>query len=99
MWVWVTCIGYLGSTTVCQELLLCILLVSFTSYVDLQPKSPIELVEFFAGCGVVARTAESEGYRAVGLDILYDESKEQREVAGKRSPFDLNSDAGFAPFA
>ena len=73
-----------------------VLLVSWTSYIDLEPQCPFELLEFFAGHASVARAAEAAGYRSAAVDILYDEAREKRKMIGKRSPFDLNSDAGFA---
>ena len=79
-----------------QEFVLCILMVSWTSYINLQPEHPFEVLEFFAGHAAIARTAEDHGYQACAVDILYDDKRSMRAIQGKRSPFDLNSDAGFA---
>ena len=73
-----------------------VLLVSWTSYIDLEPQRPFELLEFFAGRATIARAAEVAGYRSAAVDILYDEARQERKSIGKRSPFDLNSDPGFA---
>ncbi|CAE6950792.1 unnamed protein product [Symbiodinium sp. CCMP2592] len=73
------------------EFLIVVLLVSWTSYIDLEPQRPFELLEFFAGHATIARAAEVAGYRSAAVDILYDEARQERKSIGKRSPFDLNS--------
>ena len=82
-----------------QEFIACVLMVSFTSYINLQPESPLEVLEFFSGHAAIARTAEANGYTSVAIDLLYDEKRHEREIHGKRSPLDLNSNAGFAPLS
>ena len=74
-------------------------MVSWTSYINIQPDHPLELIEFFAGHAAISRTAEAAGYSSAAVDILFDGHRHEREGHGKRSPFDLNSDAGFALLA
>ena len=84
---------------VCQEFFVLVLLTTWTISLDLQPEQPWDLVEFFGGRCKIARLAVALGLRATAVDILYDQArpKARRNRPGKRSPFDLNSDAGFAP--
>ena len=74
------------------------LMVTFTTSLDLQPGDPWDLIEFFGGRCKVARHAQNMGWRASCVDICYDAARPsfRRNRVAKQSPFDLNSDAGFA---
>ena len=74
------------------------LLVSWTTLIDLEPQQPYEVLEFFSGHAKIARYAQINGYKSAAIDILYDEARPaaRRYRIDKRSPFDLNSEAGFA---
>lgn len=59
--------------------------------------APFEAVEFFSGVGRIASLAKAFGYNSAALDIAYGE--EYAKQTGKRSPMDINSDAGLALLA
>ena len=81
-----------------QELFLCVLLTSFLNYVDLKPEQPYDLIEFFAGYAALARETQNQGFTSTALDLDFDSQRRpsRRFRVDKRSPFDLNSDSGFA---
>ena len=81
-----------------QEMILIVLMVVWTGYVDIHPKRPLDLIEFFAGHAAIARNGVVSGYRCAALDLDFDSMRDpQRRLRlDKRSPFDLNSDSGFA---
>ena len=81
-----------------QEFILCVLLVSWTTYVDMEPRKPWEMIEFFAGIGNIACAAHDAGYKTAALDLSYDgvRSFTRRFRLDRRSPFDLNSESGFS---
>ena len=74
------------------------LLVSFTSYVDIHPEQPWDLLEFFAGHAAISREAQDQGFKSAALDLEYDcvRKPSRRFRIDKRSPFDINSESGFA---
>ena len=53
------------------------------------------MLEFFAGVGRVAALSKKYGYKSCALDISYGQDRFQS--ANKRSPLDINSDAGLVP--
>ena len=71
-----------------------VLLVLLVSFLDLPIKFGDErqVLEFFAGVGRIAALAKFCGYKSSALDIRYGEERYQK--AGKRSPMDINSNAG-----
>ncbi|CAE7403155.1 unnamed protein product [Symbiodinium pilosum] len=79
-------------------MILIVLMVVWTGYVDIHPKRPLDLIEFFAGHAAIARNGVVSGYRCAALDLDFDSMRDpQRRLRlDKRSPFDLNSDSGFA---
>ena len=81
-----------------QEMFLIVLMVAWTQYVDIHPPLPLEIIEFFAGHAAIARNGVASGYRCVALDLEFDRMRDpcRRLRLDKRSPFDLNSSAGFA---
>ena len=74
------------------------MMVAWTSYIDIDPRSPNDLIEFFAGQARIARAANDAGYRSCAVDLAYDciRDPNRRHRLDKRSPFDINSDAGFS---
>ena len=77
---------------------MCVLMVAWTSYIDIDPRSPTDLIEFFAGQARIARAAAAAGYKSCAVDLAYDCARDPRRRyrLDKRSPFDINSDAGFS---
>ena len=65
---------------------------------ELQVQEPWDLVEFFSGRTKIARIATKSGYKAAGVDLNFDAARaaSRRNRLNKTSPFDLNSDSGFA---
>lgn len=57
-------------------------------------KSNFQVIEYFAGVGRIAQVAHRKGYQSVAFDLTYGEERAAR--VGKRSPMDINSNAGFA---
>ena len=70
--------------------LLLVLLISFLDLPKIQEE--YQVLEYFAGVGRVAALAKFCHYRSAALDIKYGE--ERFLQAKKRSPMDINSDAG-----
>lgn len=71
-----------------------IFLVLLVWWLDI-PKNydaPYQVIEYFAGVGRIAKLAQHVGYKAARVDIEYSKAVGQR--LRKRSPMDLNSDAG-----
>jgi len=56
------------------------------------PSTDYQVLEFFAGVGRIASIAKVHGYHAVPIDLTYGEKVGKK--LGKRSPMDLNSNAG-----
>lgn len=56
-------------------------------------KSNFQVIEYFAGVGRIAQVAHRKGYQSVAFDLTYGEERAAR--VGKRSPMDINSNAGF----
>ena len=56
------------------------------------------MLEFFAGAGHIASSANAAGFRSAALDIEDDfvRAETRRTRLDKRSPFDVNSASGFA---
>ena len=81
-----------------QEFFLCVLLTTWVSFVDLNPRQPYELLEVFAGRAMIARLASHWGHRAAAIDLDFDRARcpLRRARLDKRSPFDLNSASGLA---
>ena len=52
----------------------------------------IEVIEYFAGVGRIAKLARYAGYESVGFDMAYGVQKSK--LTGKRNSMDLNSNAG-----
>lgn len=69
-----------------------VLLVLLVSFLDIPITPEYEVLEYFAGVGRIAALAKFAGYQSAALDIRYGE--ERFRAAGKRSPLDINSDAG-----
>ena len=79
------------------------LLILLVWWLDL-PKcdaEPYQVLEYFAGVGRIAAIAKLTGLQSAALDIAYGEHLGKRMVMGKRkrSPMDLNSDAGLVLLA
>lgn len=53
---------------------------------------PFQVVEFFSGAGRIAGFSKRVGLRSAAVDIQHGEAYAAR--TGKRSPMDINSDAG-----
>lgn len=85
------CSGCRRVISLCTKVVL--LLVLLVSFLDL-PKieEEYQVLEYFAGVGRVAALAKFCHYRSAALDIKYGEEGFLR--AKKRSPMDINSDAG-----
>ena len=81
-----------------QEFWLAVILTAWTASVQLEHPSPPEILEFFAGRCKIARWARQIGRNSIAVDLLYDVAMpaSKRNRVDKRSPFDLNSDAGLA---
>ena len=81
-----------------QEFFLCVLLLTWTTYVNLSPAEPYDIIEFFSGRSKIARYGQSVGYKAAALDIVFDSvlRAETPNPARMTSAFDINSDAGLA---
>lgn len=69
-----------------------LLLVLLVSFIDLPATEDYQVLEYFAGVGRIAAFSKHCGYRSAALDIEY--RKEHFQSTGKRSPMDINSDAG-----
>ena len=69
-----------------------ILLVLLVSWLDLPKGEEFQVIEYFAGVGRIAALSRYVGYKSAAVDITYD--SEQFKRSGKRSPMDINSDAG-----
>lgn len=54
--------------------------------------NPYQVLEFFAGVGRVAALAKRCGFVAAAVDVEY--GRETGKRMGKRSPMDINSNAG-----
>ena len=72
-----------------------ILLVSWLDIPFSNTDGDYQVVEFFAGVGRVAALSKKYGYKSCALDISYGQDRFQS--ANKRSPLDINSDAGLVP--
>ena len=85
------CSGWQRVINSCAKVVL--LLVLLVSFLDL-PKieEEYQVLEYFAGVGRVAALAKFCHYRSAALDIKYGEEGFLR--AKKRSPMDIDSDAG-----
>ena len=53
----------------------------------------IQVIEYFAGVGRIARVSRACGLRAVAYDLEY--GKHARMKPSQRNPLDMNSNAGF----
>ena len=74
-----------------------ILLILLVSWLDLPVQDdPYQVLELFAGVGRVAALAKFAGFKSAAVDLDY--SKEIWQRQGKRSPMDINSDAGLVSF-
>lgn len=69
-----------------------LLLILLVNWLDIPKNEEFQVLEFFAGVGRIAALSKHCGYKSGAVDITYGE--EQFKAAGKRSPLDLNSDAG-----
>ena len=70
-----------------------ILLILLVWWLDLPPQGdPYQVIEMFAGVGRIAGLSKFAGFKSAAIDIEY--AKERWERVGKRSPMDINSDAG-----
>lgn len=56
------------------------------------PTEPYQVIEFFAGVGRIASLAKHCGYKSAAVDLTY--GQDVGASLGKRSPMDLNSNAG-----
>ena len=48
------------------------MLLTWTTYVNLSPAEPYDIVEFFSGRSKIARYGQSVGYKAAALDLTFD---------------------------
>lgn len=55
---------------------------------------PYQTVEFFSGAARIATISKHIGYKSAAVDIDYGAAYAKQH--GKRSPMDINSDAGLA---
>ena len=55
-------------------------------------KTEIQVIEYFAGVGRIARMAHAVGLQSTAVDLEY--GKEKARVSGRRNSMDLNSNAG-----
>ena len=75
-----------------------ILLLSWQSYFDLDGSTQLDMVEYFAGVGRVARLSGLTGYNSAAFDVIQGVPKgEAAEGPRGRSVMDLTSPAGFSP--
>ena len=72
-----------------------IMLVSWLDMPVSNTDGDYQVLEFFAGVGRVAALSKKYGYRSCALDITY--GQDRFASANKRSPLDINSDAGLVP--
>lgn len=73
-----------------KVIILLTLLVSWMEDpVGIDYKQDIQCIEYFAGVGRIAQLSAHVGYTSIGFDIDYGTRRR-----GKRSPMDLNSNAG-----
>ena len=80
-----------GSPSCLSEVVL--LLILLVHWLDLPPQADAyEVLELFAGVGRIAALSKYAGYKSAAVDLDY--SKETWERQGKRSPMDINGDAG-----
>lgn len=78
-----------------------VLLILLVWWLDL-PKcdaGPYQVLEYFAGVGRIAAIGTFTGLTSAALDISYGEHLGKRMGKRKRSPMDLNSDAGLVLLA
>ena len=78
-----------------------VLLILLVWWLDL-PKcdaGPYQVLEYFAGVGRIAAIGKFTGRTSAALDISYGEHLGKRMGKRKRSPMDLNSDAGLVLLA
>lgn len=68
------------------------LLVLLTWWLDIDKTANYQVVELFSGVGRIAAFAKFVGYKSVAVDIKY--GQEYAQKTGKRSPMDMNSNAG-----
>ena len=74
-----------------------ILLILLVAWLDLPVQGePYEVLEMFAGVGRIAALSKRAGFKSAAIDIEY--AKEKWKSKGKRSPMDINSDAGLVSF-
>lgn len=72
-----------------------ILLILLVSWLDLPAEgAPFQVVEVFSGVGRIAGLAETVGYKSAAIDIEIGNAYAQKHQ--KRSPMDINSNAGLA---
>lgn len=72
-----------------------VLLVLLVWWMDIpgrHPTEPYQVIEFFAGVGRIASLAKHCGYKSAAVDLTY--GQDVGASLGKRSPMDLNSNAG-----
>ena len=70
-----------------------ILLILLVWWLDLPPQGdPYQVIEMFAGVGRIAALSKFAGFKSAAIDLEY--AKDRWERVGKRSPMDINSDAG-----
>ena len=85
-----------------KDLILLVLFVCYFDFGTLIPEPKLQVLEFFAGIGRIARFAHRTGYKARAFDITYDQEHKNRPRAStytqrnKRSYMDINGAAGFA---
>lgn len=75
-----------------KVVVLLVLLVWWMDIPGQQPTEPYQVIEFFAGVGRIAALAKHCGYKSAAIDLTYGQDVGAR--MGKRSPMDLNSNAG-----
>ena len=74
-----------------------VFLIVLVWFMDLPALPPHELIEYFSGVARIATLGKWAGYRAAAVDMSYGEPYGRR--TRKRSPMDINSNAGLLPLA
>lgn len=75
-----------------KVIILTVLLISWLEDPE-DAKTNIEVIEYFAGAGMIAQLAGRLGYVSCGYDLEYGEQRAKQ--TGRRNSMDLNSNAGF----
>jgi len=79
----------------CTEVVIFLILLVWWLDVPKMENEPFQVVEFFSGAGRIAGFSKRVGLRSAAVDIQHGDA--YAASAGKRSPMDINSDAGLVP--